>query len=183
MKLPRYPKYKDSGVKWLGEVPEHWEIKRLKRCVRLVTMRASEQSNPIALENIESWTGKYVAGDGSYDGEGIAFEKGDILFGKLRPYLAKAYLATGPGEAVGDFFVMRPNMEAQGSFLQSFLLTKNLIDMIDGSTFGAKMPRASWDFLGAIPIPLPRPEEQNAIYRFYMMKFERSTHWWSSNAC
>ena len=31
MSFPRYPKYKDSGVEWLGQVPEHWEVKRLKR--------------------------------------------------------------------------------------------------------------------------------------------------------
>ena len=30
MSFPRYPKYKDSGVAWLGRVPEHWEVKRLK---------------------------------------------------------------------------------------------------------------------------------------------------------
>ncbi len=30
MKLPRYPKYKDSGVKWLGQVPEHWAVTRMK---------------------------------------------------------------------------------------------------------------------------------------------------------
>ena len=30
MSFPRYPKYKDSGVEWLGEVPEHWEVKRLR---------------------------------------------------------------------------------------------------------------------------------------------------------
>ena len=31
MSFPRYPRYKDSGVEWLGQVPEHWEVKRLKR--------------------------------------------------------------------------------------------------------------------------------------------------------
>ena len=31
MSFPRYPKYKDSGVEWLGEVPEHWDVSRLKR--------------------------------------------------------------------------------------------------------------------------------------------------------
>ena len=30
MSFPRYPAYKDSGVEWLGEVPEHWEVKKLK---------------------------------------------------------------------------------------------------------------------------------------------------------
>ena len=33
MSLPRYPEYKDSGVAWLGEVPEHWDIDRLKRSI------------------------------------------------------------------------------------------------------------------------------------------------------
>ncbi|HVJ07857.1 MAG TPA: restriction endonuclease subunit S [Acidisarcina sp.] len=166
MKLPRYPKYKDSGVKWLGQVPEHWEIKRLKRCVRLVTKRATEQTNPIALENLESWTGKYVPSDATYEAEGIAFGAGDILFGKLRPYLAKAYLATTAGEAVGDFFVMRPNKSVRSDFLKHFILTKNSIDIIDGSTYGAKMPRASWDFLGGIPIPVPSSDEQESISEF-----------------
>ncbi|HOW67617.1 MAG TPA: hypothetical protein P5186_25030 [Candidatus Paceibacterota bacterium] len=31
MKLPAYPKYKSSGVEWLGDVPEHWEVKALRR--------------------------------------------------------------------------------------------------------------------------------------------------------
>lgn len=34
MSLPRYPKYKDSGVEWLGEVPEHWEVRRVKHVLR-----------------------------------------------------------------------------------------------------------------------------------------------------
>jgi type I restriction enzyme, S subunit len=36
MSFPRYPKYKDSGVEWLGEVPEHWGVKPLKRCFTIV---------------------------------------------------------------------------------------------------------------------------------------------------
>ena len=34
MSFPRYPKYKDSGVEWLGQVPEHWEVKRFKRILK-----------------------------------------------------------------------------------------------------------------------------------------------------
>jgi type I restriction enzyme S subunit len=37
MSFPRYPAYKDSGVEWLGEVPEHWEVLPLKRRARLLT--------------------------------------------------------------------------------------------------------------------------------------------------
>jgi type I restriction enzyme, S subunit len=35
MSFPRYPKYKPSGVEWLGEVPEHWDIVQMKRIARL----------------------------------------------------------------------------------------------------------------------------------------------------
>jgi type I restriction enzyme, S subunit len=36
MSFPRYPRYKDSGVEWLGEVPEHWEVSTIKRCFHIV---------------------------------------------------------------------------------------------------------------------------------------------------
>ena len=40
MSFPRYPKYKDSGVEWLGEVPEHWEVKKIKHLSsRISTVR------------------------------------------------------------------------------------------------------------------------------------------------
>ena len=57
MSFPRYPTYKPSGVEWLGEVPEHWEVLPLKRRSRLLTEKTECRDNPIALENIEGWTG------------------------------------------------------------------------------------------------------------------------------
>ena len=108
MSFPRYPKYKNSGVDWLGEVPAHWDVKRLKYNARLVTEKTDRRDNPVALENIESWTGRFISTVSDFAGDGIAFDAGDILFGKLRPYLAKALLAESAGEAVGDFHVIRP---------------------------------------------------------------------------
>ena len=127
MSFPRYPKYKDSGVEWLGEVPEHWEFVRLKHCVRLVTAKADQRCNPVALENIEGWTGRLITTEGDYQGDGTAFEAGDILFGKLRPYLAKVHLASQPGEAVGDFHVLHLNEEIDGHFVQYLMLTREFI--------------------------------------------------------
>lgn len=166
MSFPRYPKYKDSGVEWLGEVPEHWAVKRLKHCARLVTAKAEERANPVALENIEGWTGRLLPSEGDYQGEGTAFATGDILFGKLRPYLAKVHLATQPGEAVGDFHVLRPDEGFDGHFAQYHMLTREFIDIVDGSTYGSKMPRASWEFVGGMPMAVPPPVEQPAIAAF-----------------
>ena len=56
MSFPRYEKYKDSGVEWIGAVPDHWAVQPLKRHSRLLTEKTDRRENPVALENIESWT-------------------------------------------------------------------------------------------------------------------------------
>jgi type I restriction enzyme S subunit len=166
MSYRRYLSYKDSGVEWLGEVPEHWEIKRLKHNLHLLTEKTDRRDHPVALENIEGWTGRFISTETDFQGEGVAFNKGDILFGKLRPYLAKAYLAESSGEAVGDFHVMRPAEEIDGRFFQYQILNRIFIAIVDGSTYGSKMPRVGWEFLGGMKVATPQCTEQTAIAAF-----------------
>jgi type I restriction enzyme S subunit len=166
MSFRRYRRYKASGVEWLGEVPEHWEVVRLKHAASLVTDRAEGRSNPVALENVEGWTGRLIPTSTVFEGDGIRFRRGDVLFGKLRPYLAKVFMADEAGEAVGDFHVLRPCNASHARFLQYTMLRREFIDIVDGSTFGSKMPRASWEALGAMPASLPPLPEQRAIAAF-----------------
>ncbi len=163
----RYPAYRDSGVEWIGEIPGHWTVKRLKQTMRLITTKSGGETQNIALENIESWSGRYLPSDTEFEGDGVTFQVGDILFGKLRPYLAKAYLAEFQGAAVGDFHVMRPTRNSLfGRYALYLILNHGVISIVDGSTFGAKMPRVSWDFMGNIQLPVPPLEEQQAIASF-----------------
>jgi len=166
MSFPRYPKYKPSGVEWLGDVPEHWEVRRLKQNLRLLTEKTGRRDHAVALENIESWTGRFIATETEFEGEGVAFRPGDILFGKLRPYLAKAFLADSTGEAVGDFHVMRPIPDIDGRFARYQILNREFIAIVDGSTFGSKMPRASWEFVGGMKLATPPRPEQTKIAAF-----------------
>ena len=166
MSFPKYPAYKNSGVEWLGEVPEHWDVRPLKYGMRLLTEKSDRRTNPVALENIEGWSGRFVPTETEFIGDGVAFEEGDILFGKLRPYLAKAFLASRSGEAVGDFHVLRPVRGLVPRFAQQQLLERTFIEIVDGSTFGSKMPRASWDFIGSMPMLVPPPDEQTTIANF-----------------
>lgn len=166
MSVPAYPAYKDSRVEWIGMIPTGWEVKPLKRVTTLKTQRADERVFAVALESIESWSGRFIEAEGIYEGYGIAFDAGDILFGKLRPYLAKAWLADRSGEAVGDFHVLSCNAHNRPEFIHKIVLSREVISLIDGSTFGAKMPRASWDFIGMLPVPIPPPTEQSAIAAF-----------------
>lgn len=171
--LEPYPAYKDSGVEWLGDVPEHWEVRRLKAVVLNVVDQVTQQSSTpgitLALENVESWSGRY-ADAGQHvilESQLKRFQSGDVLFGKLRPYLAKVACVKESGVCVGEFLVLRAkNDRLSPAFLRQVLCSKSAIDEINASTLGAKMPRAEWGFVGRLEQPLPPLPEQTAIARF-----------------
>jgi type I restriction enzyme, S subunit len=161
---------KDSGIEWLGEIPEHWEVKKLKYVANLISQKTSEKPEyVIALENIESWTGKIIGNplENEMQGEAQLFEKGDVLFNKLRPYLAKVTLADKMGGAMGELLILRPNEFITSEFLFQRLRSEMIITVVDGSTYGTKMPRASWDkFISLLEFGVPTIEEQNEIVEF-----------------
>ena len=170
--LEPYPHYKPSGVEWLGGVPAHWEMRRLKMAaenvVRQIRGRGSGEIY-IALEHVESWTGKIRKADpdAGFDSQVKQFRAGDVLFGKLRPYLAKVTRPTESGACVGEFLVLRPRADnLLPGYLEQLLRSKPIIDAVDASTFGARMPRADWQFIGNLVLPLPPPAEQAAIARY-----------------
>jgi type I restriction enzyme S subunit len=163
--FPAYPTYKDSGVEWLGVVPEHWGVSPLKWLVEQVTDKATTSDFQVGLENIEGWTGRFIETDTEFAGDGIAFRQEDILFGKLRPYLAKVWLAGKSGQAVGDFFVLRPRA-VNSEFLHKYILTPTVIEDLNASTIGAKMPRVGWEDMAALAVTLPPHKEQTQIARF-----------------
>ncbi|MBF7060933.1 restriction endonuclease subunit S [Campylobacter volucris] len=132
-------------------------------------MRNQKNNNidfKIGLENIESKTGKYIpTSEMVFEEDGIEFKSGDILFGKLRPYLAKVFLANKNGICVSEFLVLKIKSE-NNKFIKFLMLSSLFIDIVDGSTYGTKMPRASWEFIGNLKIPLPPLKEQEQIANF-----------------
>lgn len=160
--MKKYENYKDSGLEWLGMVPEHWKIDKLKYQFGLVTT-PSESSNKIGLENIESATGRFIKTDSDFEGNGIAFLPNDIVYGKLRPYLQKVWLAEFSGSAVGDFYVFRCNKGTYPVYVKYLLLSHNFTVEADGFTYGAKMPRVSYEFVANLKWAMPPLIEQRAI--------------------
>lgn len=172
-----YAQYKEldsSGVSWLQKKPSHWRIKRLKFSTDLINNKVSVEDSPLpylGLEHIESWTGRKIEGEIS-NSEGLAssFVVGDVLFGKLRPYLAKVHLAQQDGLISSEALVVRSKDELHAEFLKYYMLSRDFINIVDSSTYGSKMPRASWDFIGNLPVLLPDVEEQKVIARFLDFK-------------
>ena len=163
---------KDSGIEWLGMIPQHWEVRRFKTEVANIidqTDRRDEDDEYIALEHVESWTGKIYPAppDMSFDSQVKKFEPGDVLFGKLRPYLAKVARPKRKGVCVSEFFVFRPrNGKLSAGYLEQFLRSSSVIGVINSSTFGAKMPRTDWKFVGNLSQLIPPISEQVAIVEY-----------------
>jgi type I restriction enzyme, S subunit len=161
---------KDSGVEWLGQVPDNWRVVRLKNVVNLINNKIDEVINGlryVGLENIKSWEGKLTHYNESLipEGQVNTFESGDVLFSKLRPYLAKVIVPNYKGMCTGELLVLRPHKISQ-YYLLYLLLSKEFIYLEDSSTYGAKMPRANWEFIGNINIPIPPKNEQIKISNY-----------------
>ena len=168
-----YPNYKPSGVEWLGDVPEHWEVQRLIRSVdrseTKVDPTVTKETMPayVGLEHVTSWTGHLLSLDSSQEPESLcnSFMVGDVLFAKLRPYLAKAFCADFDGLCSTEFLTLKPfNYEQR--YLLYVILTDGFISFVDSSTCGARMPRANWEFIGSAKVPIPPLDEQRAIANF-----------------
>ncbi len=167
---------KDSGIDWFGKIPKHWGVKPLKFVVKLINEKLNELGYLpyMGLEHIESWTTKRII-DENAKAEGVVskFKPNDVLFGKLRPYLAKVYLCDFEGGASTEALVLRSGNEVIPEFLKFYLVSDLIIDVINSSTYGSKMPRASWNFIGKLPMILPSPEIQTEIANYLSDKIEK----------
>lgn len=158
-------KMKDSGIEWIGEIPEGWEVTKLKYLSTFPIEKNARTDSPyIGLENIESWTGKYVSSDSQYDkSQALAFFENNILFGKLRPYLAKVFCASNDGCCSSEFCILNFSSSVNIRYFWNLLISPTFIDHVTKSTYGTKMPRANTDFIKNICVPVPPRIEQDRI--------------------
>ncbi len=165
---------KDSGIEWIGMIPEHWEERRIKDVVELIKEKTADTNQPyIALENIESWNGNFVETDAETEGTNSVFQSGDILFGKLRPYLAKGFIPSYGGICSTEFFVMRAQKSCYPRYFLYYILSKHVIDYIKNKVAGVKMPRTNWTEFGGLPFFIPPLSEQRSIAQYLDEKCAR----------
>ena len=162
-------KMKPSGVEWIGDIPQEWDVVKLKYATDFKQIKYSEQYGEldyIGLENIISWNGMYMETSSHYDREqSLICEENDILFGKLRPYLAKVYLNTKRQCCSSEFCVIKI-LENHMKYFWYQLISHGFIFMVDRSTYGTKMPRANSDFIRSLYVNIPPLPEQQRIAEF-----------------
>jgi type I restriction enzyme S subunit len=91
------------------------------------------------------------------------FRRGDVLFGKLRPYFRKVVRPKFDGICSTDIWAVRAKNGVDQGFLFYRMASQEFVDKSMGASTGTRMPRADWGFLSQWEIPLPPLAEQKAI--------------------
>lgn len=142
---------------------------RLKHLARLRSTCSFGHQRPyVALEHVESWTGKLMEGvdlpvlTPASSGMATA-EPGDVLFGKLRPYLAKSWLVDRPILASAELMCIRPAAILNSRWLSYIMSTVPFVEWASATSDGTRMPRTSWEKIGEYRLWIPSRAEQRAI--------------------
>ena len=173
-----------------GDLPRGWEARRIKRVAAQIVERVPEDlaqgQTYLGLEHVESKTGRVLR---DADGAGSAletaavevadedsqsgathFSRGDVLFGKLRPYLGKVARPEFDGVCSAEFVVLRSGGRLDSQFLQYVLLADGFVRWINSFSFGAKMPRVDPTRLLVTHVPVPPLDEQRRIAKFLLTR-------------
>ena len=124
---------KDSGNPWVREIPSDWFEKKLRYLVELRGEKSvtTDYKKYVGLENIMSQTGQYVQTGIEVDlTENLTFEVGDILFGKLRPYLRKYWRAEFSGTASSEFVIIKGSSLNLNFFNLAEFLTRGRVGWV-----------------------------------------------------
>ena len=150
---------------------------RLKKLVECPVVKGLSGKLPyVALEHVESRAGRPVDGfeqETRDADDAVRFGPGDVLFGKLRPYLVKVLNPDYEGCASGEFLVLRPLGDLHPRFLYYLCLSRPFTGWADATSYGVKMPRTTWDAVGSFELEVPSPSEQRAIAGFLDLETAR----------
>lgn len=176
----RYDKYKDSGIAWIGEIPEHWDTYQLKRCSKFINGYAFNSNHfnkdkgipvirigdilneQISFENIV-----YVQGNNEL--EKFMAHKNDILIamsgatvGKIGIYSTedKVYI----NQRVGIIRTIQYN------FIKRMFTTNGFVDYVNLSSAGSAQPNISSEEILNFYIPAPSIKEQQLIATYLDQK-------------
>ena len=150
-------------------VPNGWKHKAFGDVVKLSKNKYDPQKSDkcfpcVELEHLTQETGQIVGSTpastlGSIKNQ---FNSGDVIFGKLRPYLKKYAMPNFDGVCSSEIWVFAPTKEIINPYLYQFVQTNTFITEANKSA-GSKMPRADWEVVSEMQLPLPPLTEQRKI--------------------
>ena len=173
-----YSEYRNSGVEWLGEIPAHWKIERLKYLATLNDEALAQSTDPnfemayVDIGNVDA-----VAGITGTDT--IVFEKapsrarrvvrsGDVIVSTVRTYLRAITAIEAPESNLivsTGFAVIRPQ-QLESSFASYALRAPHFVERVVANSVGVSYPAINTSSLACFPIVYPTIDEQRAIATF-----------------
>ena len=168
--LDKDAKMKDSGVEWIGEIPEGWKVVRFKHIAsiksNLVQPDKYMKYPQIAPDNIEKDTGRLlshqtVEASGVISGNHL-FYRGQILYSKIRPNLNKLTVAPFDGLCSADMYPIEsklPTLFMVYSMLSTYFVSQVSLIIQDR----VKMPKINQEELGEIKVAVPSQQEMLTI--------------------
>ena len=152
-----------NGWEWcrLGEISTYAQTKR-----KINASNADTQLWELDLEDIEKG-GRLLniktVGERKAIGDKTVFNRGDILYSKLRPYLLKILVAPEAGICTPEIIPFTCYGNICKDYIVSYLKSPYVDDYINSATFGVKMPRVSTETMTSLLVPLPPLSEQFRI--------------------
>ncbi|MDO9177825.1 MAG: restriction endonuclease subunit S [Agitococcus sp.] len=166
----------------LGLIPKGWRVGTLGDIAQTVKkqLQTSELNTDLLYVGLEHIPRQSLSLTNWDNAEGLGsaksvFSKGDILFGKLRPYFHKVVIAPFDGVCSTDILICQPKHKTYYGLVTMYLYSSALVDYAARLSNGAKMPRINWKDLSDYPICIP-PESLAAEYSQVVIPlFERMT--------
>ncbi|MFZ4386808.1 MAG: restriction endonuclease subunit S [Chthoniobacterales bacterium] len=176
MSFPRYPKYKESGVEWLGQVPEHWEVKRIG-AVFHETSETGDDELPILSVSIHHGVSDREMAEEEMDRKMTRIEDrskylrvspGDLVYNMMRAWQGGFGAVTVDGMVSPAYVVARPREPIQTSFVEKLLRTPKAVEEMRRHSKGITdfRLRLYWEEFKNISIPIPSENEVHAIANF-----------------
>jgi type I restriction enzyme S subunit len=146
----------------LGPIPQAWEVKKLAEIAedmrRNVPKGKLDDARPgVGLEHIPRRSLALDAWEMATDlgSNKLEFKKGEVLFGKIRPYFHKVSVAPFDGVCSADTIVIRARRPEQYAFVVACVSSDAFVAQASATANGAKMPRANWDVLEEYQVVIP----------------------------
>jgi type I restriction enzyme, S subunit len=164
---------KDSGVEWLGEVPEHWSVINFQLVVYIAEGQVNPTISPyskmvlIAPNHIESRTGRILyletAEEQGADSGKYLCQTGDVVYSKIRPALRKVCIAPEDSLCSADMYPMRGHSGMSNNYLFWFILSEPFSAFALLESERVAMPKINRDSLGRLKVVRPPQSEQVKI--------------------
>lgn len=166
-------KMKDSGIEWIGEVPEHWEVKRLKNVVEcnakslgentpkdsiIKYVEISDVDHVHGINNIQS----LMFGEAPSRARRIT-QKGDIIISTVRTYLKAIAKIEDDDIIVSTGFAVLHPTKCNGEYLAYYILSESFINRVEMLSKGTSYPAINASDLVSINVLIPPLPEQHAI--------------------